>query len=195
MLYAETQDGDRAYAFPQGVAFCPCCRELLIPKCGEINVWHWAHQSNMDCDSWYEGETYWHRDWKELVPLEQREVTIGSHRADIVGKDGLIIELQHTCIAPDVIWERERFYQAMIWLFDVADCLDHFDFRDKGNYWTFRWKWPRLHIAYTTCPTYLDLGDGRLFDLRKMYSETPCGGWGYFTTRAAFIRAYLEGAN
>lgn len=193
MLYAESATGGKVRAFPGRVAFCPCCDELLIPKCGEIKVWHWSHKGHADCDPWYESETPWHWDWKQLAPPERCEIPFNGHRADIVGKDGVVIELQHTSISPSEIREREQFYGAMMWLFDATGCRDRIDFRDRGNYYTFRWRWPRLHIAYTTCPTFLDLGDGWLFDLRKMYPNTPCGGWGYLVAKSDFVRDYLQG--
>lgn len=192
MLYTKDKKGNRTLAFPGGMAFCPNCDEPLIPKCGEIKIWHWSHRSNADCDSWCEGETSWHRNWKLITTPEHCEVVFDNHRADIVGRNGTVIELQHSPIAPNEIQEREQFYGAMIWLFDVADCLEHILFRDKGSYYTFRWKWPRLHITYTTRPTFLDLGDGTLFNLKKMYRDTPCGGWGYFITKQDFIKRYIE---
>ena len=45
-------------------ATCPICDSKVIPKCGSINVWHFAHESLKDCDTFSEGETEWHIDWK-----------------------------------------------------------------------------------------------------------------------------------
>jgi len=81
-------------------------------------VAHWAHLSACDCDPWSEPESEWHRAWKEMVPPEQREVTMGPHRADIRLASGKVIELQHSPISPSVIAEREEFYGNMAWLFD-----------------------------------------------------------------------------
>lgn len=99
-------------------ASCPICRSAVIGKCGSIVVHHWAHASRVDCDPWSEGETAWHRDWKACVPVENQEVTIGPHRADIVLANRCVVELQHSPISPAVIREREEFYGNMVWLFD-----------------------------------------------------------------------------
>lgn len=105
-----TIKGDRAK--------CPACDSVVIGKCGELIVHHWAHASKLDCDPWSEGETQWHRDWKSCLPPENQEVVIGPHRADIVLADKTVVELQHSAISPEVIREREQFYGNMIWLFD-----------------------------------------------------------------------------
>jgi competence CoiA-like predicted nuclease len=166
------------------VAKCQICNGDLIAKCGEINAWHWAHKSLKDCDSWSEPESEWHLNWKNKFPKEFQEVVIGNHRADVKLKNGLVIELQNSPISICEIQERENFYKNMIWIFNVKDCIDNIELRQKkssnGVYYTFRWKHPRKHISFTTQPTYLDFGYNDIFCLKKMSSETPCGGWGYF---------------
>jgi hypothetical protein len=99
---------------------CPLCAGLTIAKCGELVVHHWAHESRRDCDSWSEGETAWHRNWKAKFPAAWREVTMGPHRADVRTKSGLVVELQHSAISPEEIRERESFYGWMVWIIDAA---------------------------------------------------------------------------
>lgn len=43
MIYAITEEGKRIGPEPSQHAFCPGCRAPVISKCGDINVWHWAH--------------------------------------------------------------------------------------------------------------------------------------------------------
>lgn len=57
-------------------AICPLCKKDVIAKCGNIKVWHWAHKNNKDCDSWSDGETEWHLNWKSNFPKECQEVII-----------------------------------------------------------------------------------------------------------------------
>jgi competence protein CoiA len=102
---------------------CPGCEGGVLAKVGPDRVPHWAHQSNSNCDPWFEPETPWHRAWKALVVPDAQEVTIkrdGSHhRADIcVGEHGPVIELQQSTIALQEMLDREAFYGRMIWLFD-----------------------------------------------------------------------------
>ncbi len=137
------------------------------------------------------------------------------HIADVRFPNGVVIEFQHSSLSPDNIQEREQFYQRMYWVFDIIDCChEHeeevygeyadgfggmyvelstlhypprFDIRHKGNYCTFRWFHPRKHIMFTHRPTFLDVGDNKLFQLKKIHQETPCGGWGYLIQREKFL--------
>lgn len=103
------------------------------------------------------------------------------HRADAVLPNGTVVELQKSGISVPKIRKREEFYQKMIWVFDARNPYEkkRLDLRNNGKYHSFRWKHPRKSIAYTTSPTRLDLGNGKVFDLKKMSQETPCGGWGH----------------
>jgi hypothetical protein len=102
------------------------------------------------------------------------------HRADAVLPNGTVVELQHSGISVPEIRAREVFYGKMLWVFDARDAYqnDRLELRPQQRYTSFRWKHARKSIAYTTAPVRLDLGGGRVFQLRKMSRETPCGGWG-----------------
>ncbi|HKR02313.1 MAG TPA: competence protein CoiA family protein [Pyrinomonadaceae bacterium] len=128
MLYADDQYGNKIEATPNSLGFCPACNNQLIPRCGQININHWAHRGRRDCDDWYEPETEWHADWKRQFGKENCEVVIPPHRADIVGKSGIVIELQHSPISPEEIWEREDFYRNMIWIVDANQIVDNLYF-------------------------------------------------------------------
>ena len=178
-----------------GVGFCPACSKQLIPRCGRINIHHWAHQRHTDCDSWSEPDTRWHLEWKLLVRPESSEVQIGTHRADIVGNNGVVIELQHGSISVDDIEERERYYAAhagMVWVINAEEFRDNVNLRNKGEYFSFRWKRPRKSHGYITEPLFWDFCDGRMFQVKKIHENLPCGGWGYPVTRDDFIYKYLN---
>lgn len=201
MLYA-TKNGERIPAQPKGRATCPGCGQEVIAKCGDIVTWHWAHKAS-DCDSWVEGETDWHLAWKRR--FKNVEVTIRRdeqwHRADAMTESGWVVEFQHSYLSPAEIHVREEFYGNMIWVFDVTKARaedawgdsrlwlyrEH-DARAKENYVTFRWKHPRKSIASATRLVYLDLGDGWLLRLGKMYPGGVCGGWGFLEPYASFMR-------
>ncbi len=208
MLLASTTCGGRVGAQPGLDGICPICDSQLIPKCGDINIWHWCHRANKDCDPWAEPETQWHADWKLAVSIAHREVTVGNHRADIKLPNGTVIELQSAYLSPAEIAEREEAYGSMIWIFNVESCREYsppqvtiiegrsyiengtfprLQLKAQGDYYTFHWKWGRKHIGHTTKPTYLDFGDGNLFRLKKMYLESSCAGWGHLGTKDAFI--------
>lgn len=173
MLYAEhVHTGEQIEATPTARGICPQCREQVIPKCGDLVTWHFAHRAGEDCDRWSEPETEWHRSWKQLVPPSQREVVIGNHRADIVvpRKVGgtLVMELQHSSISPETIAERESFYRRpdlnrwMVWLFDVRDSAERFEVRDnlkktRLDESLYIWKRAKRSIMTATAPVYLDI--------------------------------------
>ena len=200
MLFAVDRNNQKIAAASKADGWCSMCGEKLVAKCGQIVTHHWSHKSE-DCDTWHEPETEWHLYWKSLVPPKYSEVTIEKdgqqHRADIVTKNNVIIELQHSPLSIDEIAEREFFYGKMIWLFDVQTCRPTRDangtplpgwakqirlrLRHKPgepDLYTFRWVHPRRSIAYTQSPTYLDVGAGEIFKLDWMSKNTPCGGKG-----------------
>lgn len=171
--------GVRVEATPKQTAHCPVCHTPVRAKCGAIVTWHWAHIAD-DCDQWAEPTDLWHHWWQELVPAIQRERVIGNHRADIIATDGTVVELQHSAISVADIQARETFYRRMIWIFDAraAYTTERLDIRDRGTHHTFRWKHPRKSIATCRLPVYLDLGNGQLLLVRRIHTESPCGGWG-----------------
>ena len=193
MLYA-TKNKIKIKAIPNGIGYCPYCKQQLIPKCGMIKVWHWAHKANYDCDSWSEGETIWHINWKKVVKPENCEVIITrgnkTHRADIVNRLGRVIELQHSSISLKKILERQDFYKFIYWLFDARKFKDNLGFRKKDGYWNFRWYYPHKSQSYCR-GLFWDFGDGSIFKVKKLYGNTPCGGWGYFLDKKEFINKYL----
>jgi hypothetical protein len=122
-MYADTASG-RAEATPGLAGTCTSCGQPCRPRCGQVNVHHWAHHARADCDPWSEPESAWHRGWKLAVPAERREVIIGPHRADVVTASGGVVELQHSAISPDVIEAREQFYgERMAWIFNVSEAF------------------------------------------------------------------------
>ena len=102
--------------------FCPSCKSEVFARCGDYRVKHWAHKGNRNCDPWSEGETEWHRGWKNLFPKEcQENIHIDSatgekHIADIKTDKGFVIEFQNSPIKADEIKSREDFYKNMVWL-------------------------------------------------------------------------------
>lgn len=104
-------------------AFCDFCKEKVIGKCGKIYIWHWQHVHNANCDVWKEGETDWHRAWKNKFPCDWQEIIIEKngekHIADIFTTNGIVIEFQNSMISSSTIAEREIFYEKMIWVINA----------------------------------------------------------------------------
>jgi len=196
MFYANDKDRKKIRPIFSGqMAFCGCCGESVIGKCGEIVPRYWSHLSGTDCDSWAEPMTQWHANWQDILEGEESaniEVPIERngyvHRADAILKSGTIIELQHSAISPAEIREREIYYGVrLVWIFDIKEAYnnDRFELRKKlGNYkYTFRWKHPKKSITFATRRVYLDFGNDSLLYLIKIYPGPPCAGIGELISR------------
>ena len=183
MLYALNNHEEKIQAQPKQKAICPFCKSPVVAKCGRIKIWHWAHESKTQCDDWYEPETEWHLAWKSMFPAECVEVNLGAHRADIVNKNGVIIELQHSTLSADEIQDRESFYgEELIWLLDGTVFAKRFwigeveqkDVIDTGNTFKkgriavgeekpdenskFRWKNLRKSWNFARNSIFIDFG-------------------------------------
>jgi hypothetical protein len=115
--------GERREAQPHLAGTCCYCGDAMIAKCGEINVWHWAHTAIRTCDPWREDQTEWHRDWKSQFPPEWREIIQWSeagekHIADVKTESGVVLEFQHSHLRREEREAREKFYQKMVWVVD-----------------------------------------------------------------------------
>jgi hypothetical protein len=120
MLFAIV-DGKKMGACPNALGACQLCNGKVFSKCGELNVWNWAHYKDKNCDYWFEPETEWHKNWKLIFGEHNSEIVISKnsvrHIADILTKDKVVIELQNSPIQPNVIRERETLYgEQMIWV-------------------------------------------------------------------------------
>lgn len=122
MLWAVV-DGEKEKASPGVIGACPCCGQHVIPKCGKIVAWHWAHKQR-DCDPWHEPESAWHVEWKSRFPKDWQEVTIGTHRADVRTPLG-VLEFQNSSLTAEAIHERENFYGKMIWVVNAKEFADN----------------------------------------------------------------------
>lgn len=131
MQYALVEDVRRE-AFTGGTGICLTCGADMIAKCGNRIIHHWAHAHRQNCDPWWENETQWHRDWKNLFPQECREISHTApdgeiHRADVKTPTGIIIEFQHSAMTDDERHSRERFYGNLVWVIDGGRFKNNFD--------------------------------------------------------------------
>ncbi|MCP4914571.1 MAG: hypothetical protein GY909_15760 [Oligoflexia bacterium] len=120
MLYALVENTRRKPS-PNLRGHCPYCNSEMVSKCGKINIWHWAHKTKVECDSWHENETQWHRDWKNLYPESWQEVIHfddhgEKHISDIKRPDGFFIEIQHSPITKEEVDSRNSFYKNIAWI-------------------------------------------------------------------------------
>ncbi|MFI5305225.1 MAG: competence protein CoiA [Nitrospiria bacterium] len=116
-------NGTRQEAQPDLSGVCPACHQAMVAKCGEIKIWHWAHQGVRLCDLWWENETEWHRAWKGQFPVNWQEVvhqaeTGEKHISDVKTDRGWVIEFQHSYLKPEERRSRDMFYRKLIWVVD-----------------------------------------------------------------------------
>lgn len=115
-------NGQRCEAGPGLRGVCQACQSPMVPKCGTLRVWHWAHQSKRRCDPWWE-ETEWHVVWKNRFPLDWQEIVQTGpggelHIADVKLPNSCVLEFQHSPISETERQSREVFYKSMIWVID-----------------------------------------------------------------------------
>ena len=197
MMYADTALG-RVEASPGLQGTCPACGHPCRPKCGKINVHHWAHHARADCDPWAEPMTEWHLGWQLAVPPERREVVMGPHRADIVTASGGVVEIQHSSISADAITAREEFYgERMAWIFDATQAhitvspMPLGSPRGLSAEVHFKWTNCRRSVAACRRPVFLDLGNGRVLHSPERFVSD---GAGLLYTRAS-VEGWLRGDN
>lgn len=184
MLYALDSSGRLIEPAPKAVGTCTLCKLPLIPKCGQLNIWHWSHRAG-DCDPWNEGETDWHRAWKRRADPSWCEVVLAPHRAEIRRPDGLVIELQHSSISSYDIAAREAFYGNMWWLFhrDRFGKKARFFITEDGRV-RLRWLNGSRTLPLVTKPIFADLG-GPIVELTGRLDGA--GGWGRLLTLSEFL--------
>lgn len=190
-MYYALVDGDRKPPTPRQEGICPSCRTPVVPKCGEKKTWHWAHKNCSECDPWSEPLTDWHLAWQSAVVDTAVEVVTGNHRADVVGNDSVVIELQHSPIKPEEITERETFYGNMVWLFDATD---RFLFQASGDrvFFSFGPHEADHHIKACQRPVFLDCG-GLLVEVETFTDKlSRLAGFGLSRSREWFRSRFLS---
>lgn len=140
-------------ASPKSEAICPFCCGEVIPKCGDIKIWHWAHKSQ--CEFETETETEWHINWKQYAKNQGCVIEKGfdRHIADIYVPENKIIEVQHSQISTDEILSRCEHYSTkniqINWIFDYAakNAEDHLLYTPiKETLFKLKQKWAKKNI-------------------------------------------------
>lgn len=119
MKYALIKE-QRTEAQPNLSGYCLSCGHLMVAKCGEIKIWHWAHRGRRTCDSWWENETEWHRAWKQMFPTDWQEIVHPAenenHIADVKTDKGWVLEFQHSHLKSEERRARDNFYPKLAWV-------------------------------------------------------------------------------
>jgi len=180
MKIALTKDGQRVSAKPEVVAFCQNCGEEVVAKCGEINIWHFAHKTTNDCFGG-EGESLWHEYWKGMFPEECREFLrydkyLEYKIADVAYCE-IVLEYQTNLPDVDEIEFRQEFWQDLGYKFKwVIKNNDQFfkhlkKISVEDVYNVYKFKRPIKKFAYLNTPFYIDLENGFLIKIFKVIVE------------------------
>jgi len=149
------------------------------------------------CDSWWENETEWHRNWKGRFPVDWQEIVHHAedgerHIADVKTDDEWVIEFQHSYIRPEERRFRESFYPKLVWVIDglrrktdvpgfqgaleqgtqIVANFPALKLRSKKGALLRDWAGSRAHV-------FFDFGDIRrhLPALPMLRPETASTGW------------------
>ena len=115
--------GNKTEAFKGGRGICPSCNSELIARCGDVKINHWAHKGTRNCDTWWENEKEWHRQWKNNFPVEWQEIVHfdkkdEKHIADVKTDKDWVLEFQHSYIKREEQNSRNAFYSKLVWVVD-----------------------------------------------------------------------------
>lgn len=187
MLYANI-NGSKSLPMKGLRGVCPSCGEAVIAKCGAIMTHHWSHLSGSECDPWAEKTGPWHLSWQNLLEVQSVEVVRAPHRADIVGNEDVVVELQHSPISAEDIAVREAFYGKMVWLFDATE---RFDLLNTGRRTFFSFLRTK-HIQLCAKPVFLDFG-GMIVQVESFTDAMPkLDGYGLTRAPEWFVDRYLS---
>lgn len=191
---------------------CPGCGGVVVARCGEVRLHHWAHKGILTCDRWRESETEWHRAWKNQFPKAWQEVhhTAESgekHIADVKTERDYI-ECQHSALSLDERASREAFYPNLVWIVHGRRlALDLERFKKALSDGIVILNNPRIVAVPSDCcpllrnwrtsrvPVYFDFGENEPHDLLWRLSPGSQNGRSYLLAigRGLFLNGHLEG--
>jgi competence protein CoiA len=191
----------RTEAQPHARATCPGCGAEVLAKCGEVNAWHWAHIVAEGCDWEPGGETAWHLNWKGMAPPERQEVALNGHRADVISRSGLVVELQHSHLSGEKISSRERAYKRMVWLFDGREAREEGriqlrrrpDQSAEDLYRNVTWLHAPAFTTQTTATMFVDIEPDGVLWVGRWYDNRPRRGYAWIVTSEWFATAVING--
>lgn len=172
MYFALNDNGEKVVASPKSRGKCPFCGLTVIACVGELKDKYWRHEQTTKTNcvaTLYENEGPWHNTWKHIFGKEFAEIFCQSQNekriADVKLSNGLVIEIQHSPISTKEIQGREKFHKKMIWVFDASGPVEAGRLYYEKSY--FSWEQPRESIKNCSCPVFLDLGYGNVFEIDK----------------------------
>jgi hypothetical protein len=152
LIAIHNDERKRAEAAGSGsMGSCPWTNHPVKAHVGLIRQ-YWAYDGGRpDFDRGYEPESEWHISWKAPISDEYCEVIFGQnneHRADILGSNNTVIEIQRSVIDIRDSRERVQFYKnetnrRVVWIVDIQEFWRKRFFLDgkPDSSGTFKVKW------------------------------------------------------
>lgn len=178
-------------------AFCPVCGEVVNGKIYQDKANHFSHLPNLNCNLSKGLISDWHLNWQSKFDnCEVRYPDLGL-RADVVLKNGLVIEFQNSNISFEDIRKRENGYKKMVWVFNLYHADKNKVFVSNSD--IFYWEYFNKNWVLCTKPFFFHLSTNMILQMREpeIYFDENKGGysmpclkskiWNYYT-----ISEFLE---
>lgn len=157
-------EAERMTAEPGLIGKCQLCNGKMIPKCGNVKVWHWSHEAN-DHNCTYKPMTQWHYDWQNRFDIELREIrTLNNTISDILRKDNAVgIEFQNSPFDFNYVQKKEKSTPTVLWVVNIKEQYERgqISFENK----TIVYMQPK-EILYSIGNLFIDFESGKLCKIK-----------------------------
>jgi competence CoiA-like predicted nuclease len=178
MIFAKEKNGKLVQVKESGhKAFCPVCNAIVTGKIYKDKVNHFAHIPDDNCGLSNGIISDWHLNWQSKFDNCEVSYPYLGLRADVVLKNGLVIEFQNSNISFEDIRKRENGYKKMIWLFNLTQSNDDRVFISNDDY--FYWEYFKKNWILCAKPFFFHMPNNMILQIRepKIYYDENKGGY------------------
>lgn len=153
---------------------CPVCNAIVTGKIYREKQNHFAHLPDENCSLSNGLISDWHLSWQSLFEVTEYRFPELGLRADVLFRNGLVLELQHSNISYEELRNRENGYKKMIWLFDATNFDSEKFYMDDFIYWHY----PNKNWLCYTKPAFFQVNEYTIIQFTNMkflYSENKGG--------------------
>jgi competence CoiA-like predicted nuclease len=187
MIVAKNIKGEWIYANQsKEKAYCPICKTELVLAIYTNEVDRFRHKPNTGCTYGQNQINDWHIEWQSLFKNTEINYPELGLRADVVFKNGLILELQNSSIAWTELRNRESKYKKMVWLFNLTNEKHYKNTLLKNG--LFRWEYPDKHWLMFTKPSFFQIEDDLIIDFRniQLHHAENAGGYSMLVLKSEY---------
>jgi hypothetical protein len=187
MIVAKNIKGEWIYANQsKEKAFCPICKLDLVLAIYTNEKNRYRHKANTGCTYGQNQINDWHIEWQAKFKNTEINYPELGLRADVVLKNGLILELQNSPISWVELRNRESNYKKMVWLFNLTNEKHYKNTFVKNGFFT--WEYPDKHWLMFTKPAFFQVEDDLIIDFRniKLNHGENLGGYSMLILKSQF---------